>query len=76
LIPNKRKSNTDPRGRGRGREMTVMDLEAMDADVDGNVDWSEFMLVAMNKVDLWDLRYQFDTYWMWTIRVSCPNKTR
>ena len=48
------------------RELTVMDLEAMDADGDGNVDWSEFlefMLVAMNKIDedlLWELRYQFD----------------
>jgi Ca2+-binding EF-hand superfamily protein len=49
------------------RELTVMDLEAMDADGDGNVDWSEFlefMLVAMNKIDedlLWELRYQFDS---------------
>ena len=44
-----------------------MDLEAMDADGDGNVDWSEFlefMLVAMNKIDedlLWEMRYQFDS---------------
>lgn len=49
------------------RELTVRDLEAMDADGDGNVDWSEFlefMLVAMNKIDedlLWELRYQFDS---------------
>lgn len=48
------------------RELTVKDLEAMDSDGNGNVDWSEFlefMLVAMNKIDedlLWELRYQFD----------------
>ncbi|CAB9511045.1 Two pore potassium channel [Seminavis robusta] len=53
--------------RRQQRELTVVDLEAMDADGDGNVDWSEFlefMLVAMKKVDedlLWELRYQFDS---------------
>ena len=53
--------------RQQQRELTVMDLEAMDADGDGNVDWSEFlefMLVAMKKVDedlMWELRYQFDS---------------
>ncbi|CAB9511047.1 Two pore potassium channel [Seminavis robusta] len=53
--------------RQQQRELTVMDLEAMDSDGDGNVDWCEFlefMLVAMKKVDedlLWELRYQFDS---------------
>ena len=53
--------------RQRQRELTVMDLAAMDTDGDGNVDWSEFlefMLVAMRKVDedlLWQLRFQFDS---------------
>ena len=56
-----------PTGRQRQRELTVMDLEAMDSDGNGNVDWSEFlefMLVAMKKVDedlMWELRYQFDS---------------
>ena len=58
---------SSPTGRQRQRELTVMDLEAMDSDGDGNVDWSEFlefMLVAMKKVDedlMWELRYQFDS---------------
>ena len=56
-----------PTGRQRHRELTVMDLEAMDSDGDGNVDFCEFlefMLVAMKKVDedlMWELRYQFDS---------------